>query len=95
MGILFLDLKAQYHRLQPSIDAAIQRVLEGGHFILGAEVSAFESEFAAFCGTREVVAVANGTEAIQLALLACGIEPLDEVITTAFTAVATVAADDD
>jgi dTDP-4-amino-4,6-dideoxygalactose transaminase len=92
MTIPFIDLKAQYQRLQPQIDAAIQRVLERGQFILGEEVAAFENEFANFCGTRHAIAVANGTDAIQLALLACGIQPGDEVITSAFTAVATVAA---
>ncbi len=92
MTIPFIDLKAQYRRLRPQIDAAIQRVLERGQFILGEEVAAFEHEFADFCEVGDSVAVANGTEAIQLALMACGIRTGDEVITTTFTSVATVAA---
>jgi dTDP-4-amino-4,6-dideoxygalactose transaminase len=92
MNIPFLDLTAQYERLRPTIDSAVRRVLERGHFILGEEVAAFEREFATYCGAKHAVAVASGTEAIQLALLACGINRGDEVITSAHTAVATVAA---
>lgn len=90
--IPFMDLTAQYHHLRPEMEAAIQRVLQGGRFILGQEVAAFEEEFAAFCGVPFAVAVASGSEALQLALLACGISPGDEVITSPLTAVATVAA---
>jgi dTDP-4-amino-4,6-dideoxygalactose transaminase len=92
MNIPFLDLTAQYARMRPAIDSAIRRVLERGGFILGEEVAAFEREFAAYCGAKQSVAVASGTEALQLALLACGIGRGDEVITSAHTAVATVAA---
>ncbi len=80
--------------LQPEIDAAIARVLASGQFILGPEVRAFEREFAAYCGIEHAVGVDSGTSAIQLALLACGIGPGDEVITVSHTAVATVAAID-
>jgi dTDP-4-amino-4,6-dideoxygalactose transaminase len=92
MTIPFLDLRAQYQRLRPQIDAAMHRVLEKGQYILGEEVAAFEHEFANYCEVGDSVAVANGTEAIQLALMACGIQAGDEVITSAFTAVATVTA---
>jgi dTDP-4-amino-4,6-dideoxygalactose transaminase len=83
---------ASYLSLKPEIDAAIQKVLNGGWYILGEEVAAFEREFADFLGSRFVVGVANGTEAITLALHALGIGPGDRVITVSHTAVATVAA---
>ena len=92
MTIPFLDLKAQYQRLRPQIDTAVRRVMESGQFILGEEVAAFEKEFAGSCGVKHAVTVANGTEAIQLALQGGGIQHGDEVITSTFTDVATVAA---
>lgn len=82
----------QYQAHRQEIDAAIRRVLDSGWYILGQEVSAFESEFSAWCGATHGVGVANGTDAIELALRACGVGPGDEVITVANTAVATVAA---
>ena len=82
----------QYRRHQAEIDAAIARVLQSGWFILGPEVEAFESEFAAFCGAERCVGVGSGTDAIRLALLGLGIGAGDEVIVPAHTAVATVAA---
>ncbi len=88
----FLDLKAQYHSLKPEIDAAVSRVLESSQFVLGEEVAAFESEFAADCAVAEGVAVNSGTSALHLAFLAAGIGPGDEVITVPHTFVATVAA---
>lgn len=90
--IPFLDLKAQYHGIKREIDEAVGRVLESSQFILGAEVKAFEEEFASFCGSRFSIAVNSGTSALHLAFLAMGIGPGDEVITTPFTFVATVAA---
>ena len=90
--IPLVDLKAAYGRLQAEIDAAVARVLAGGWYILGPEVSAFESEFAAYLGVEHAVGVASGTDAVLLALRALGIGPGDEVITVAHTAVATVAA---
>jgi dTDP-4-amino-4,6-dideoxygalactose transaminase len=88
----YLDLKAQYRSIKPEIDAAIASVLESCQFALGPEVAAFEQEFAAYCGTSECIALNSGTSALHLALLAAGIEPGDEVITTPFTFVASVAA---
>jgi dTDP-4-amino-4,6-dideoxygalactose transaminase len=90
--IPYVDLKAQYHSIKSEIDAAVLRVLESTQFILGDEVAAFEREFASYCQAPDSVAVNSGTSALHLALLAAGIGPGDEVITTPFTFVATVAA---
>jgi len=90
--IPYADLKQQYHSIKPEIDQAISTVLESGQFVLGAEVSAFEREFAAYCGCGHGVGVNSGTSALHLALLAAGVGPGDEVITVPFTFVATVAA---
>jgi len=92
MNIPFLDLRAQYQSLRGEIDAAIQRVLESGRFILGEEIAAFEREFAEYCGAGYAIGVGSGTEALHLSLLACGVGAGDEVITSAHTSVATVAA---
>jgi dTDP-4-amino-4,6-dideoxygalactose transaminase len=90
--IPFVDLKAQYHSIKSEIDAAVINVLESTQFILGPEVAAFESEFAAFSQVKFGIGVNSGTSALHLALLAAGVGPGDEVITTPFTFVATVAA---
>lgn len=92
MKIPLVDLRAQYQSIKPEIDAAIQSCINRTDFILGEDVQQFEKEFAAFCGTKEAVAVSSGTDALSLALLACGIGPGDEVITTAFTFIATAEA---
>ncbi len=89
MNVPLVDLKAQYNSIKAEIDVAMNRVLEHGQFILGPEVKAFEEEMAAYCGTKYAVGVASGTDALHLALLACGIKPGDEVITTPFTFIAT------
>jgi len=80
----------QKHRV--AIEAAIQGVLDGGGYILGQQVAAFEREFAAFCETSEAVGVSSGTDGLALALAALGIGAGDEVITVSHTAVATVSA---
>jgi len=90
--IPFSDLKLQYLSIKDEIDAGIERVLTSGWFILGEEVRAFEEEFASYLGVSHAVGVGSGTEALHLALLACGVGPGDEVITVSHTAVATVAA---
>jgi dTDP-4-amino-4,6-dideoxygalactose transaminase len=90
--IPYLDLKAQYRGIKDEIDAAVLRVLDSTQFILGEEVAAFEREFAAYCQASESVGLNSGTSALHLALLAAGIGAGDEVITTPFTFVATVAA---
>lgn len=83
---------AGYLNHRSELDAAIERVLSKGRYILGEETLAFEREFAAFVGTGYAVGVASGTDAIHLALAAVGVGPGDEVITVSHTAVATVAA---
>jgi dTDP-4-amino-4,6-dideoxygalactose transaminase len=90
--IPLVDLQAQYRSIKAEINLAIARVLENGQFILGPEVEAFETEFAAFCGAKFAVGVNSGTSALHLALLAAGIGAGDEVITVPMTFVATVAA---
>jgi dTDP-4-amino-4,6-dideoxygalactose transaminase len=90
--IPLLDLKAQYQTIKSELDAAVIRVLENAQFILGPEVAAFESEFAAYSGASQSIGVNSGTSALHLALLAAGIGPGDEVITVPFTFVATAAA---
>lgn len=90
--IPFVDLQTQYQSLKPEIDAAIAAVLTRGDFILGGDVTKFEEEFAAFCGVAHCLGVANGTDALKLALEACGIGPGDEVITTSHTYIATALA---
>ena len=75
------DLRAEYHVQKDAIDAAIGRVLESGVLIMGPELTAFEDEFARFCGTGYAVGVSSGTAALHLALLACGVGRGDEVIT--------------
>jgi dTDP-4-amino-4,6-dideoxygalactose transaminase len=90
--IPLVDLKAQYQDVKVEVDSAVAAVLESGNFILGPEVKAFETEFGAYCDTPYAVGVNSGTSALHLALLAAGVGEGDEVITTAFTFVATVAA---
>lgn len=85
----FIDLKSQYQRLKPQIDAAIQRVLDHGQYILGPEVAELEERLAAYTGARYCITVANGTDALQIALMAFGVGPGDEVITPGFTYIAT------
>jgi dTDP-4-amino-4,6-dideoxygalactose transaminase len=86
------DPRAAYLAQRTEIDAAIARVLEGGRYILGAEVEAFETAFAKFNGVAHAVGVASGTDAIEISLRACGIASGDLVFTVSHTAVATVAA---
>ena len=86
------DLKRQYESIKPEIDDAIQRVFSDSRFILGKQVEEFETEFAAYNGSKYAVAVGSGTEALHLSLVACGIGKGDEVITVPNTAVFTVSA---
>jgi dTDP-4-amino-4,6-dideoxygalactose transaminase len=86
------DPRAEVQAQKAAIDAAIAGVLDGGAYILGREVEAFEAEFAEFLGVAHTVGVASGTDAIELALRACGIGAGDLVFTVSHTAVATVAA---
>ena len=84
--------KAQYHSHRAEINRAIHQVFDSRSYILGKETKAFEDEFASYVGVKYAIGVGSGTEAIHLALKACGIGPGDEVITVSHTAVATVAA---
>lgn len=85
----FTDLKTQYQKLRPDIDARIQKVLEHGQYILGPEVHELEERLAAYTGAKYCITVANGTDALQIAQMALGIGPGDEVITPGFTYIAT------
>ncbi|HCS55048.1 MAG TPA: transcriptional regulator, partial [Planctomycetaceae bacterium] len=87
--IPLIDLKPQYQSIKPEIDEAVQRVFENQTFVLGDEVTKFESEVAAYCDSREAIGCASGTDALILALQALNIGPGDEVITSPFTFFAT------
>ena len=87
--IPFLELGASYRELKPEIDAAVSRVLESGWYILGPEVEAFEAEWAAYCDAKHAVGLANGLDALTLALRALDIGPGDEVIVPSNTYIAT------
>lgn len=85
----FLDLHLVYDELQPEVDAALQRVMKAGWYVLGPEVEAFETEFSEFCGARHCIGVGNGFDALKLVLQAMDIGRGDEVIVPAFTFIAT------
>jgi len=88
-AVPMVDLKAQYARIRAEVDAAVLGVLASTQFIKGQECTLFEQEFAAFCGARQACGVANGTDALTVALRAYGIGPGDEVVTVANTFIAT------
>ena len=88
----FIDLNAQQARIKPQIDAAIQRVLAHGQYILGPEVEQLEEKLAAYTGAKHCVSCANGTDALQIALMSLGVTSGDEVITPAFTYIASAEA---
>lgn len=88
--IEMVDLKLQYNRLKADIDKAIAGVIESSAFIKGPDVRLFEEELQHYLGVRNVIACANGTDALQIAMMALGLKPGDEVITTNFTFIATV-----
>ncbi|EKY10431.1 putative pleiotropic regulatory protein DegT [Neisseria sp. oral taxon 020 str. F0370] len=85
----FIDLAAQQARIKPQIDANIQKVLSHGQYILGPEVAELEDKLKAYCGAKHCIGVANGTDALQIALMALGVGAGDEVITPGFTYIAT------
>jgi UDP-2-acetamido-2-deoxy-ribo-hexuluronate aminotransferase len=87
--IPFIDLKAQYRALKPQIQARIDRVLEHGQYIMGPEVAELEGRLQEYTGSPHCITVASGTEALLIGLMAIGLKPGDEVITTAFTFAAT------
>ncbi|HWQ16154.1 MAG TPA: DegT/DnrJ/EryC1/StrS family aminotransferase [Roseiflexaceae bacterium] len=92
MHVPFVDLRAQHDELRAEIDASIARLIDTSTFIGGEPVASFEAHFAAYCGTQHAVACANGTDALKLALMACGVRPGHEVITVPHTFIATAEA---
>ncbi|WP_394780856.1 DegT/DnrJ/EryC1/StrS family aminotransferase [Undibacterium sp.] len=88
-SVPFLDIQASYKELKTDIDAAVQRVLDSGWYILGGEVDTFEHDYAQYCGTRHCVSLANGLDALHLALRAMGVGAGDEVIVPSNTYIAT------
>ncbi|HLC41360.1 MAG TPA: aminotransferase class I/II-fold pyridoxal phosphate-dependent enzyme, partial [Methylomirabilota bacterium] len=92
MRVPFADLGLKGKPCEPEVIAAVTNLLEAGSFIGGPEVDGFEGEFARFCGAREAVGVSSGTDALVFALLATGICPGDEVVTTPLSFVATAEA---
>ncbi len=84
-----VDLKTQYHRIKPELDAALIEVLESTRFIGGPKVEAFATNLAGYLGATHVIPCANGTDALQIAMMALGLKPGDEVIVPSFTYVAT------
>src|SRR5438876_9712815 len=83
--VLLADLRAQHRGLGPELQAAIDRVFASSEFVLGEEVRRFDAEFAAYCGTAQAVACANGTDALELALWGSGGRPGRETTTVANT----------
>lgn len=92
MKVPFVDLRAMHEEVRPEIEAAFKDVFDRSAFVGGSYVDTFEKNFAAFCGVRQAVACANGTDAVKLALMAAGVRPGDGVITVAHTFIATVEA---
>jgi dTDP-4-amino-4,6-dideoxygalactose transaminase len=88
--IQMVDLKAQYKRTGPEIEEAIRSVINSASFIRGHEVKGFEEELQQYLGVKHVITCANGTDALQIAMMALGLKPGDEVITTNFTFIATI-----
>jgi dTDP-4-amino-4,6-dideoxygalactose transaminase len=89
-GIQMVDLKRQYQHIKTEVDQAILNVLSSTAFINGPEVKSFAHELAEYLGVKHVIPCANGTDALQIALMALGLQPGDEVITPSFTYIATV-----
>jgi UDP-2-acetamido-2-deoxy-ribo-hexuluronate aminotransferase len=85
----FIDLKAQYLRIAKDVERRIQKVLEHGQYILGPEVDELEEKLADYVGVKHCIAVASGTDALLIAMMAVGVGPGDEIITPAFTYIAT------
>lgn len=85
-----VDLKSQYEKIKPAVDQAIQNVLDSTQFIKGPDVKEFQKELAKYQHVKHVIGCGNGTDALQIAMMALGLKPGDEVITTNFTFIATV-----
>src|SRR5215216_6610212 len=91
-SIQMVDLKRQYQKIKPEIDAAISSVIESCLFINGPQVQNFTKSLATYNGVKHVIPCANGTDALQIAMMALDLQPGDEVITPSFTYIATVEA---
>ena len=89
MSVPFIDLKAQYQRIESEVNVGIQRVLEHGKYIMGPEIHEFESKLAEFCGAKHAITCSNGTDALSLGLMAYDVGPGDAIFTTPFTFFAT------
>lgn len=89
-NLQMVDLKRQYLKIKPEVDAAIQNVLDTSAFINGKDVQHFATELASYLGVKHVIPCANGTDALQISLMALGLQPGDEVITASYTYIATV-----
>ena len=89
MNLQMVDLKGQYQKIKVDVDQAIQEVIDSTAFINGPQVSEFQADLEQYLGVKKVVTCANGTDALQIALMALGLEPGDEVIVPCFTYVAT------
>src|SRR3954465_5902220 len=87
--IQMVDLKQQYQKIKPEIDDAVLKVIESSAFINGPQVQSFSSALAKYNGVKHVIPCANGTDALQIALMALNLNPGDEVITPSFTFIAT------
>src|SRR5690606_11700911 len=87
--IQMVDLVTQYQKIKPQIDTAIMNVIESAQFINGPDVKSFKSNLENYLGVKHVIPCANGTDALQIALMSLGLKPGDEVITPSFTYIAT------
>ncbi|MPN47565.1 UDP-2-acetamido-2-deoxy-3-oxo-D-glucuronate aminotransferase [bioreactor metagenome] len=87
--IQMVDLKSQYDKIKDQVDAGIQEVIDSTTFIKGGKVNEFQQHLEEYLGVKHVIPVANGTDALQIALMALGLKPGDEVITPTFTFIAT------
>lgn len=92
MKVPLLDLQAQYETIRDEVRAAVDRVLDSQHFVLGPEVQALEEELARYCKTKFAIGCASGSDALLLALMSCGVGAGDEVVTTPFSFFATASA---
>ena len=89
LNIQMVDLKSQYMKIKPQVDKAINDVLSSTQFINGEHVKSFQNELAAYLGVKHVITCANGTDALQISMMALGLKPGDEIITPSFTYIAT------
>src|SRR6478735_8417101 len=87
--IQMVDTKQQYLNIKPAIDAAIQEVLDGAAYVNGKVVQEFGEQLSSYLGVKHTIPCANGTDALQIAMMALGLQPGDEVITPSFTYIAT------